>query len=64
MSREYDYWQGDMHVYVEVADNGDELVSEYGKGYQRAYIRPKAQLDYWKENAKTPSTKSLDREGK
>lgn len=31
--------------------NGDEFVSEYGDGYQRAYVIPKGQLDYWKSQA-------------
>lgn len=38
-------------VYRELQPNGDELVSEYGNGWQRAYVITKAQLDYWKEQA-------------
>lgn len=38
-------------VYREVQDNGDELVSEYGDGWQRAYVIPKEKLDFWKKEA-------------
>lgn len=37
--------------YYETMPNGDELVSVYGDGWQRAYVLPKELLDFWKEQA-------------
>lgn len=51
----FDYWDGDTHIYVETTPNGDKLVSEYGNGWQKAYVRTKAWLDYLKDNEQTPS---------